>query len=234
MAFDFTVVWNNLDYLLWGRTPQGEIGGLLLSVLIALGAGSLALVLGVGLALLAWFKPGPVRRLLFAGADLIRGIPLIFVIFWIYFLLPALFNRPVPNVLSVILALAAFTGAAVMHTTLAGLQALPRGLREAGLASGLSEIQVVRLILLPPALRNLVPSYVGLFVSLIKDTSLAFIVNVPDLTTVATQVNSRTLVYAAEIFLATGVLYYVLCAGLAGIVRLLGGDGARPRERGRA
>jgi len=103
----------------------------------------------------------------------------------------------------------------VLHTTLAGLEALPRGHREAGLASGLSEGQVFTSILLPQALRNLVPSYVALFASMIKDTSLAFILNVPELTMTASQVNTREQIYPAEIFLTTGAVYFVLCAGLA-------------------
>jgi polar amino acid transport system permease protein len=211
------VVSRNLDYLLWGRAAEGELGGLLLTVILAVASGILALVVGVALALLAWRDDddGLVRRLLFLWADFIRGIPLIFVIFWIYFLLPALLDTNVPSAWSVVIALAWFTSAAVMHSTLAGLLALPHGQREAGLATGLSEAQILRHILLPQAWRNLVPSYLGLFVALIKDTSLAFIVNVPELTTVASQVNNLTQIYPTELFIATGLLYYILCGGLS-------------------
>ncbi len=218
MPLDFTVIARNWDYLLWGRAASGEPGGLLLTVLMALAAGVLALVAGILTALVAWYWKGTVRRVLFAGADFIRGIPLIFVIFWIYFLVPALFGGSVPNSLSVVIALAWFSSAAVMYSTLAGLEAFPVGQREAGIASGLSDGQVIRWILLPQALRNLVPSYVGLFVSLVKDTSLAFIVNVPELTMVANQVNSRTQVFPAEIFLFTALLYFLICTGLEAAV----------------
>lgn len=213
--FDFGVIARNLDYLLWGRLADGEPGGLLLTVVIAVTAGALALVSGILLALLAWIFPGPVRRVLFWWADFIRGIPLIFVIFWVYFLVPALFSGSMPNAASVILALAWFTSAAVMHSTLAGLQALAIGQREAALASGLSEFQALRWVLLPQCLRNLVPSFVGLLVSLIKDTSLAFIVNVPELTMVTSQVNNRTQLYPTELFLFAAALYFVLCGGLS-------------------
>ena len=73
----------------------------------------------------------------------------------------------------------------------------------------------LRWVLLPQALRNLTPSFVGLFVSLIKDTSLAFILNVPELTTVAGQINNRTQLYPSEIFLFTAALYFLLCGGVA-------------------
>jgi polar amino acid transport system permease protein len=102
-----------------------------------------------------------------------------------------------------------------MYTTLAGLEALPFGQTEAARAAGFSDLQVLGLILLPQALRNLVPSYVGLLVSLIKDTSLAYIVNVPELTTVAGQINSREQVYPVEIFLFLTLIYFCLCEGLS-------------------
>ncbi|HVI50625.1 MAG TPA: amino acid ABC transporter permease [Candidatus Sulfotelmatobacter sp.] len=221
MLFDAGVILNNLDYLLWGRLGQGEPGGLLLTVLISLISGIASLALGVPMGLLAWSNPGLTRRLLFWWADLIRGIPLIFVIFWVYFLVPALLGGDVPGAMSVILALAWFTSAAVMHSTVAGLEALPKGQSEAALASGMSRLQTLRWVLLPQALRNLTPSFVGLFASLIKDTSLAFILNVPELTMVASQVNNRTQLYPAEIFLFTAALYFVLCGGLSWFGRRL-------------
>jgi len=219
MPPELDVIWRNLDYLLWGRLAQGEPGGLLLSVLIALASGLLALVVGIALAVLAWFSSGLLRRVLFLWADLIRGIPLIFVIFWVYFLVPALFGGAIPGTVSVILALAWFSAAAVMYSTLSGLESLSGGQREAALSTGLSEMQTLFLVLLPQALVNLVPSYVSLFASLIKDTSLAFIVNVPELTMVASQVNNRTQLYPTEIFLFTAALYFVLCGGLSLLVR---------------
>ncbi len=219
MPFDASVIWNNLDYLLWGRLAQGELGGLLLTVAIALVSGFLSLALGIPMGLLAWSRPGPIRRALFWWADLIRGIPLIFVIFWVYFLAPMALGGSMPSALSVILALAWFTSAAVMYTTVSGLDALPSGQREAALASGMSDLQILRWVLLPQALRNLTPSFVSLFASLIKDTSLAFIVNVPELTMVASQVNNRTQLYPTEIFLFIALLYFVLCGGLSWAAR---------------
>lgn len=226
MIANLTVITDNLDYLLWGRMAQGEPGGVLLTLLMAAGAAVLALVGGVLLAGLAWRFDGIVRRLLFIWAEFIRGIPLIFVIFWLYFLLPIITGSDLPGVLTVTLALAWFTSAAVMHTTLAGLQALPSGQHEAALAGGLNAWQIVRLVLLPQVMRNVFPSYMGLFIALLKDTSLAFIVNVPELTTVAGQVNSRVQVYPAAIFIFTGLVYYLLCSGLNYMVSL------RYRRRG--
>lgn len=221
MPVDFAVLARNLDYLLWGRLAEGEIGGLALTILLAAGSGVLSLACGIPLALVAWRFPRACGRPLSWWADFIRGIPLIFVIFWVYFLVPALFGGSIPSATSVILALTWFTSAAVMHSTLAGLQALPAGQREAAIATGLSEAQSLLWVLLPQALWNLVPSYLGLFVSLIKDTSLAFIVNVPELTMVTSQVNSRTQLYPTELFLFAAALYFLLCGGLSLVARHL-------------
>ena len=88
MLAGLNVITDNLDYLLWGRAAVGEPGGVLLSLLMALGAAALALPGGIALACLAWRFTGLVRKALFVWAELIRGIPLIFVIFWMWYLLP--------------------------------------------------------------------------------------------------------------------------------------------------
>lgn len=214
MEFDWSVLQDNFTYLLWGRLADGEPGGVLLTLIMAASAGVLALLAGVLMAALAWRFGGWTRKILFIWASFIRGIPLIFVIFWLYFLLPVVFGGSIPGPLTVILALAWFTSAAVMHSTLAGLEALPRGQTEAGIASGMSYGKVLLFVLLPQAWPNLLPSYLGLLISLVKDTSLAFIVNVPELTTVAGQVNNRVQIYPAAIFIFTGVVYYLLCCSL--------------------
>ena len=154
------------------------------------------------------------RKALFLWAELIRGIPLIFVIFWMWYLLPLITGGDLPGALTVTLALAWFTAATVMHSVLAGLSALPTGQYEAALSQGFSTQQTLWRVLLPQALGNILPSLVGIFISLLKDTSLAFIVNVPELTTVAGQVNNRVQIYPAAIFIFTGVVYYLLCCSL--------------------
>ncbi|OSC77217.1 amino acid ABC transporter permease, partial [Klebsiella pneumoniae] len=153
---------------------------------------------GIALAGLAWRYGGLVRRLLFLWVEIIRGIPLIFVIFWLWYLLPMLTGGDLPGAVTVTLALAWFTAAS-----------------EAALTQGFAPGQTLRLVLLPQALRNVQPSLVGIFIGLLKDTSLAFIVNVPELTTVAGQVNNRVQIYPLAIFVFTGAVYYLLCCGLS-------------------
>ena len=90
MNASLATIVDNLDYLLWGRLAEGEPGGVVLTLMMALGAGAMALPGGVLLACAAWRFPGTVRRLLYLWAEIIRGIPLIFVIFWLWYLLPML------------------------------------------------------------------------------------------------------------------------------------------------
>lgn len=219
MIAGLAVITDNLDYLLWGRLSAGQPGGVLLTLLMALGAAVLALPTGIVLASLAWRFPGMVRKVLYVWAEVIRGIPLIFVIFWMWYLLPLLTGGDLPGAVTVTLALAWFTAAAVMHSVLAGLRALPTGQYEAALTQGFGTQQTLWLILLPQVFRTILPSLLGIFISLLKDTSLAFIVNAPELTTVAGQVNNRAQIYPAAIFIFTGVVYYLLCCALEQIAK---------------
>ncbi|MTH46929.1 amino acid ABC transporter permease [Intestinirhabdus alba] len=214
MIANLSVIIDNLDYLLWGRAADGQPGGVLLTLMMALGSAALALPGGVLLASLAWRFPGIIRRGLFVWAEFIRGIPLIFVIFWMWYLLPMLTGSDLPGAVTVTLALAWFTAASVMHSVYAGLNALPAGQYDAAMAQGFRPLQALGRVLLPQTLRNVLPSLIGIGIGLLKDTSLAFIVNVPELTTVAGQVNSRVQIYPAAIFIFTGLVYYLLCFAL--------------------
>jgi polar amino acid transport system permease protein len=213
--FYYPVIVHNLDYILVGNLDQGQPGGVLLTLIIAVSSGVLSIVAGLALALASRLAPPAVARILAAIGEVVRGIPLLLLIFWLYFLLPMLFGRSAPDIVSVIAALTLFNAFSVMLTVLAGLAALPPGQAEAALASGFSRSQCVRWVLLPQALGHMLPSFVNLFVSLIKDTSLAFIVSVPELTLVSSQINNREQIYPLEIFLTAGAIYFILCGSLS-------------------
>lgn len=140
-----------------------------------------------------------------------QGLPLLMVIFWMYFLLPAIIGKTVPEVKSVIVALTIFTSAYMSQIVKAGIESLPKGQIEAAISTGLKPWQAMLYVILPQGLRNMIPSFVNQFVNLIKDTSLAFIVGVSELTHVATQGNNRTMAYPSEIFIFIAIVYFIIC-----------------------
>lgn len=219
--FDFTVIGDNIVYLLIGRYPHGPLGGIALTLYLAAVSGVLSFVGGLVLGL---WSLSPRRWLRYPAEvfiQLVRGMPLLMVIFWLYFLLPAALGRPVAENWTVIAALSVFTSAYLSQIVRAGIAAVPAGQREAAISTGLSSRQAMLYVILPQALRNMIPSFVNQFVSLIKDTSLAFIVGVSELTHIATQVNNRTLVHPAEIFLFVAAVYFVICYALTAYSRYL-------------
>lgn len=210
MIANISVITDNLDYLLWGRLAEGQPGGVLLTLLMALGAALLALHGGIVLACCAGVFEHGSQRVVYLGGVYSRHSANLCDFLDVVFATHADRKRS-PGAVTVTLALAWFTAASVMHSVYAGISALPGGQYDAAVVQGFRPYQALWLILLPQVLRNVLPSLTGIFIGLLKDTSLAFIVNVPELTTVAGQVNSRVQIYPAAIFIFTGLVYYLLC-----------------------
>ncbi|CAO3430110.1 amino acid ABC transporter permease [Azospirillum endophyticum] len=208
------VIYDNLDYLLLGAWPDGPIGGLaltlVLSALSAIGSALLGLALGIGLTM----GGKRVRTALVVVLGFFRAVPVIMLIFWTYFLLPILFGVSAPEIGTVATALMLIGGAYLAYAVAAGIESVGKGQWEAGLALGFGRWRILGLVILPQAMRTMAPSFVNQWTSLIKDTSLAYVIGVPELSFVATQVNNRAMVHPTEVFLFVGVVYWCLCAGL--------------------
>ena len=220
-GFDFAVIWTNLTYFFIGRFPHGPMGGITLTLYLALVACILSFGGGVILGLMNLSRHRIVKYTSLAIVNVIRGMPLLMVIFWMYFLLPAFLGRTVTESWTVIMALTLFTSAYMSQIVKAGVESIPRGQTEAALSTGLHPWQAMIHVVLPQGLRNMIPSFVNQFVSLIKDTSLAFIVGVSELTHVATQINNRTIVYPTEIFFFIAVIYFIICYAFTSLSRWL-------------
>lgn len=218
---DFSVIEQNWQYLLFGTFPDGPIEGALLTLIISLIAGIASIILGtlggVALAMLRGFW----MNLFAAFLGFFRAIPVIMLIFWTYFLLPIVFNADIPGITSVICALALITSAYLAHAVKAGILAIGQGQWQAGLSLGFSRWQVLWQIVLPQALRMMVPSFINQWVALIKDTSLAYVVGVAELSFLANQVNNREMVYPMEVFLFVGFIYFVMCLTLEIVANLV-------------
>jgi general L-amino acid transport system permease protein len=191
----------------FGGVGWNEWGGLLLTVFLAVGGILLSFPLGVLLALGRRSSFRAVRLVCVVYIELIRGVPLIAVLFMAAFMLgfflPPGVGRP-DEVTRALVAFVLFTAAYVAEIVRGGLQAVPRGQVEAAQALGLSPIRTTRLIVLPQALRAVIPGLVGQFISLFKDTSLVFIIGLSDLLTVAETITKQ------PDFLAQGLIFETL------------------------
>lgn len=220
-GFDFRVVWENLSYFFIGRYPKGPFGGVALTLYLAAVSLVLSFIGGLILGLLSISRNRPIRWASVAVIQTIRGMPLLMVIFWMFFMLPALFGAGMRASWTIITALTLFTSAYMSEIVRAGIMGIPKGQTEAAVSTGLSQRQTMVYIILPQALRNMIPSFVNQFVSMIKDTSLAFIVGVAELTQIATQINNRTMLYPTEIFLFIAVIYFIMCFAFTELSRWL-------------
>jgi polar amino acid transport system permease protein len=229
----WNVVAKNFDYLLVGAFPQGPLGGLAMTAILAVGGIFGAFWLGLGIGLMRIAKNRRLRWPAMAYIEIIRGTPLLMVVFWFYFLAPVLLGKTLPEAESALVALIVFTSAYIAEIVRAGVESLPKGQMEAARGTGLSHAQAMIHVILPQALFNMIPSFVNQFVSLTKDTSLAFIIGVNELTKAATQINNRTLTAPTEIFITIALLYFVICFCLTELSRWLERHINRYQARGR-
>jgi len=220
-GLDFSVVRDNLSYFFIGRYPKGTLGGVGLTLYLAVVSLALSFIGGLVLGLLSVSRNRLLRWGSMSVIQTIRGMPLLMVIFWMFFLLPAMLGGGMTAAWTIIVALTLFTSAYMSEIVRAGITGIPKGQMEAAISTGLSHGQAMFYIILPQALRNMIPSFVNQFVSMIKDTSLAFIVGVTELTQIATQINNRTMLYPTEIFLFIAVIYFIICFAFTELSRWL-------------
>ena len=172
----------------FGGVPRDAWGGLHLTVFLAVAGITLSFPLGVLLALGRRSSLPAVRVVCIAYIELIRGVPLITILFMaafvLGFFLPPGSDRP-SLVTRAVAGLVLFTSAYVAEIVRGGLQGVPHGQIEAAQALGLSPLKTTRLIVLPQALRAVIPGLVGQFISLFKDTSLVFVLGLTELLAVA-------------------------------------------------
>jgi polar amino acid transport system permease protein len=202
-------------YFLVGQFPKGPLGGLALTLLLAaLGlvlAMPLGLVLGVSRLSIWRAVRWPVTAIVFV----VRGTPLLMVVFWAYFFLPTLTGYKTNQFATMLIALVVFDGVYLAEIVRAGILGLGRGQLEAARSLGLSYFQALRRVVLPQALRHMLPSLVNQFVSTIKETSLGYIIGLTEVSFIATQINTQVFTKPAQVYLALGLTYFVLCFGLS-------------------
>lgn len=222
MTYDWQVVWHNLPSLLWWRFPNGGshealmgLGGLGLTIVTAVLAITVSFPIGLLVGLGRTSRNALFKVPCTIYIEVIRGNPLIMVIFWIYFFIPIVTGITLATVWSGTVAVIIFTGAYLAEIVRGGIQNIPPGQFEAAKSTGLSYWQTMRIIILPQALKQMIPAIVGQFISIFKDTSLLYIIGVLELTFVAQGINNRLMVNSFEIFTTVAVLYFVCCYAMS-------------------
>ncbi|HEY6198628.1 MAG TPA: amino acid ABC transporter permease [Candidatus Binatia bacterium] len=210
---DFGVIERNWNFLLvQGLVGLGNFAGgtLRLAVPALLLGFTLGLFVGLGrLAKSRWIRtPATIY------VELFRGVPLVMVIFWFWFILPRALGVALPEYGIALAAFVVFEAAYLGEIVRAGIQSVPRGQVEAAKSTGLSSGQTMRSVVLPQALRNMIPALVTQFIVLFKDTSLASIIGYLDLTKAAQIVNNRE-IRPFELYLFIAVVYWLCAYGMS-------------------
>ena len=207
-VLNFSAVWRNFDNLLWGL-------GLSLALAVA------AIAVGCAIGLVTAFGQTSRRRALRTASGLyvtvFRNTPLLVLVLFSFFALPELGLR-LSKINSFVLALALYAGAYLAEVFRGGLLGVGKGMREAGLAIGLTEAQIRWRIIIPIMLRAVLPALSSTFIGLFKDTSLAAAIAVPELTFEARKINVETF-RVVETWLVASALYIATCAALAALLR---------------
>ncbi len=230
MSDIFTILHDNGMLFLMGQYPNGALGGILCTLLISLLAVLFAFPIGV---LLGLARLSPFRWLSWPAACwvyVLRGIPLLMVVFWTYFCVPLLIGHNISGFTTMLCTLVIYESAYIAEIVRGGIQALPGGQYEASRALGMSYMKTLRLVILPQALYNTLPSLVSQLVSIIKDSTLGYVINVPELTYAANQVNNQLLTKPFQVFAIVAIGYYIICFSLTWLANKLEERIARKRR----
>jgi glutamate transport system permease protein len=219
-VFTFSAVWEQIFEAL-GRT------------LAAFGlAAILSIALGFLLAIGRMSEHAWVRIPVTVITEFFRAVPVLVFMMLLYYGLPVVGVRMDPY-WAVVLALTVYNGSVLAEVLRAGVESLPRGQKEAGYAIGLRKSGVMRLILLPQAIRAMLPVIVAQLVVTMKDTALGFIITYPELLYFAKQLTSQQGRPVLQSAFVIGGIYIIMCLILSGIAKYLEIRTRRsPRGRG--
>lgn len=203
----FAVIANNFQFLMvQGLIGFGSFAGGTLR--LAIPAIALGFLLGIFIGLARLAQSRWIRVPATVYVEFFRGVPLVMVIFWIWFVIPQLLRLPIPEYGVALTAFVIFEAAYFGEIVRAGVQSVPRGQVEAATALGMTGTQSMTWVVLPQALRNMVPALVTQMIVLFKDTSLASIIGYLDLTKAAQIVNNRE-IRPFELYLFIAVVYWI-------------------------
>lgn len=214
-----TFALQSLPYLWQGLLVTLEVSGLV--VFFSLIAGT---IMGVTIVYAPWWLYWPIRFY----SDILRGIPLLVLIFFMYYGLP-LFKISLTNVAAVVLALSAFKSAHVIEVVRGAIQSIPRGQTEAAKAIGLSFGQRLLYVIAPQAVRRFLPPWINAVVDTVKGSALVSLVGIVDLMLAIQQVIGRTY-RPMPLYVLGALMYFVINYTLSSASRRLEARFAYIRE----
>ena len=212
---------------IFGLTPveSDQWGGLPLTLMLSFFGMIAAYPFGVLLALGRRSKMPAVKTICILYIELIRGVPLISLLFMSAVLFPLFFPEglTVNKIIRAQAAIIMFTAAYIAEVVRGGLQAITRGQYEAAESLGLNYVQKMRLIILPQALKIVIPPSVGILISAFKDTSLVVIIALYDVlkTTKSVLANPSWMGFSPEAYLFVALIYFVCCFSMSNYSRRL-------------
>ncbi|WP_030272559.1 amino acid ABC transporter permease [Streptomyces sp. NRRL B-24484] len=217
-------LWDPFQYT---AVQQRILDGVVATLKVFALAGVLSIVLGALLAAGRLSDHRPVRAVSSAVVQFFRAMPLLIMIFALYH---AVFpSEPMP---ALVLGLTLYNGAVQAEIMRTGILALPRGQGEAAYALGMGKTQVMTLILVPQAVRSMLPAIIGQLVVTLKDTSLGFVITYPELLYAGKLIASNSTGYPyIPVVIVVGTLYIGLCLALTGLAKWLEARGRRGANR---
>jgi polar amino acid transport system permease protein len=195
--------------------------GLLTSWFLSISAMLIGLITGIVLAVVRLYAPAGLRHISIAFIEIVRAIPDLMVVFWIYYGAPSLIGIHVDAMPAAIASLSIIASVYLAEDVRAGINSIPAVQFESAYASGLTAYQIFLFITLPQALRNMVPAIVATFVRIFKLTSVVFVVGVVDFFRAAIIVNNIDNT-PYQIYTIIAVVYFVCCYGISLLVRRFG------------
>lgn len=190
--------------------------GILLTLRISVMALLIAIPIGVIVGLLRVSKNRILTFISTIYVEITRGVPLVVLLIWIYFVFGQFFN--LSSYWSAVIGLAIFSGAFLAETVRAGIQSVHRGQMEAARSSGMSYIQAMKLVILPQAIRTVLPPMASEFIMIIKNSSLVSTIAVVELTLIGKNLVATTF-RSLEIWTFIALLYFLMTFTLSNIIK---------------
>lgn len=212
-------VLKNIKMFLIGTFPQGILGGLAINILLALMTMISGFILGLFLALGRISKKVFIRKITTCLVEIIRSLPLMLIVFWFYFMIPLFAGKPMPIFLSAYLSITLYSAVNQAEIFRGGFMSINKGQWQVASCMGLSYYQCILHIILPQTLRIMLPSFVGFFISLFKDTSVVSVIGMIDLTESGLMLSQREPNKLIFSYVVMGSLYFICCFALSRIAK---------------